>query len=171
MAIAVILIFWTAQFTTVTISRLVRMPDIQTEISRKVVPLTQHLLDARMSQRANTAPAEFVAALLPFFLRLAAGIVLVSLPHHLGAERPRSIRDGGEVEEPDQVMNWVKRNLYFLIGSVLALVLMGAAGWYAFQKNKLNNEKKEKLNEAYTELKRLKEQKPHPGDGKNFPMR
>ena len=63
-------------------------------------------------------------------------------------------------------MTWVKRNLFFLIGGVVALSLMGAAGWYAFQKNTLNNEKKEKLNEAYTELKRLKEQKPHPGDGK-----
>lgn len=63
-------------------------------------------------------------------------------------------------------MTWVKRNLFFLIGSVVALALMGAAGWYAFQKNGLNNEKKEKLNVAYAELKGLKEQKPHPGDGK-----
>ena len=63
-------------------------------------------------------------------------------------------------------MAWVKRNLYFLIGAFIAVALMGAAGFFLYSNLKLNNEKREKLNETYTELKRLKEQKPHPGDGK-----
>ena len=63
-------------------------------------------------------------------------------------------------------MDWIKRNLYFLIGSLAALVLMGLAGWYLYSKWQLNNEILGKLDEQYTELKRLNEQKPHPGSGK-----
>src|SRR5436190_22964398 len=95
------------------------MPDIQAEVGRKIVPLTQHLLDARMPQRTNTALAEFVAALLPFFLRLAAGIVLVGLSHHLGGERPRSIRDGSEVEEPPT------RRLPLALGRLVEFLVVG----------------------------------------------
>ena len=52
-------------------------------------------------------------------------------------------------------MLWIKRNLYFLIGSVVALALMGAAGWYLYSKWQLNNEIVEKLNAEYAELQRL----------------
>jgi hypothetical protein len=60
-------------------------------------------------------------------------------------------------------MDWIKRNLYFLIGSLLALALMGLAGWYLYSKWQLNNEILGKLDEQYAELKRLNEQNPHPG--------
>jgi hypothetical protein len=60
-------------------------------------------------------------------------------------------------------MDWIKRNLYFLIGSLVALALMGLAGWYLYSKWQLNNEVLGKLDEQYAELKRLNEQNPHPG--------
>jgi hypothetical protein len=60
-------------------------------------------------------------------------------------------------------MDWIKRNLYFLIGSLIALALMGLAGWYLYSKWQLNNEILGKLDEQYTELKRLNGQNPHPG--------
>ena len=60
-------------------------------------------------------------------------------------------------------MDWIKRNLYFLIGSLVALALMGLAGWYLYSKWQLNNEILGKLDEQYAELKRLNEQNPHPG--------
>src|SRR5437899_1754206 len=63
------------------------------------------------------------------------------------------------------MMTWVKRNLYFLIGSVVALALMGAAGWYLYSKWQLNNDILEKLNGEYAELRRLSSQNPHPGSG------
>ena len=37
-------------------------------------------------------------------------------------------------------MDWIKRNLYFVIGSLAALVLMGLAGYYLYSKWQLNNE-------------------------------
>jgi len=62
-------------------------------------------------------------------------------------------------------MSWFKRNLYFVIGSVVALALMGLAGWFLYSKWALNNEKLTNLNSDYEELKRLNSQKPHPGAG------
>jgi hypothetical protein len=63
-------------------------------------------------------------------------------------------------------MDWIKRNLYFLIGSLVALVLMGLAGWYLYSKWQFNNEILGKLDEQYAKLKRLYEQNPHPGSEK-----
>ena len=37
-------------------------------------------------------------------------------------------------------MDWIKRNLYFLVGSFVALVLMGLAGWYLYSKGQENAE-------------------------------
>ena len=62
-------------------------------------------------------------------------------------------------------MDWIKRNLYFLIGSFIALALMGLAGWYLYSKWQLNNDLLAKLDEQYAELKRLSQQNPHPGSG------
>jgi hypothetical protein len=62
-------------------------------------------------------------------------------------------------------MSWVKRNLYFLIGTVLAVALLGLAGWYFYSKWQLNNVILDKLNADYAELARLNGQKPHPGSG------
>jgi len=63
-------------------------------------------------------------------------------------------------------MDWIKRNLYFLIGSVVALALMGLAGWYLYSKWQLNNDILGGLDEQYAKLKGLYEQNPHPGSAK-----
>lgn len=60
-------------------------------------------------------------------------------------------------------MSWVKRNLYFLIGGVIALVLLGAAGWYLYSKWDLNNTNLANLNQAYSDLKALNDKNPNPG--------
>src|SRR5216684_4051244 len=62
-------------------------------------------------------------------------------------------------------MSWIKRNLYFVIGSVVALVLMGLAGWFLYSKWTLNNQILATLNSDYEELKSLNMQNPHPGAG------
>jgi hypothetical protein len=63
-------------------------------------------------------------------------------------------------------MDWIKRNLVFVIGAVVALVLMGLAGWYCFSGWTNSSEQTVKLTEGYTELKRLKGLNPSPGEGK-----
>src|SRR6185295_9137325 len=60
-------------------------------------------------------------------------------------------------------MDWIKRNLGFVIGSVVALALLGAAGWYFYSAWKGNNETLAKLHEQYTNLDNLNRMKPHPG--------
>src|SRR5689334_3819271 len=62
-------------------------------------------------------------------------------------------------------MDWIKRNLFFVIGGVIALALLGGAGWYLYSKIDLNNTKWESLNKAYGQLKELNRQTPHPGAG------
>jgi len=62
-------------------------------------------------------------------------------------------------------MDWIKRNLYFLIGSLVALALMGLAGWYLYSRWQLNNELLGKLDEQYATLKDLNSQPLHPGAG------
>ncbi len=62
-------------------------------------------------------------------------------------------------------MDWIKRNLYFVIGGVVALLLMGLTGFYFYSKLQLNNEIMQKLDEQYAELQRLSGEKPHPGYG------
>jgi len=63
-------------------------------------------------------------------------------------------------------MDWIKRNLLFVIGAVVSLVLMGLAGYYAWAGYAENGEQNEKLRTIYEESKRLAEKKPHPGDKK-----
>src|SRR6516225_22810 len=60
-------------------------------------------------------------------------------------------------------MGWIKRNLFFVIGSLVALILMGLAGWFLYSKWSLNNDVLGSLNGDYEELKRLNSQVPHPG--------
>ena len=60
-------------------------------------------------------------------------------------------------------MDWIKRNLYFVIGSLVALALLGGAGWYFYSAWKANTEIVDKLNEQYTKLDTLNKQNPHPG--------
>ena len=52
-------------------------------------------------------------------------------------------------------MSWVKRNLYFLVSSVVAVALLGLAGYYFYSNYNLNNDNHKKLDDAYAELTRL----------------
>src|SRR4029077_16537272 len=52
-------------------------------------------------------------------------------------------------------MDWIKRNLYFVIGSLVALLLLGAAGWYFYSSYKADGEALDKLREQYANLGRL----------------
>jgi hypothetical protein len=63
-------------------------------------------------------------------------------------------------------MDWIKRNLIFVIGAAVALGLLGAAGWYSFSGWSHNATQGEELLKQYEELKRLKALKPAPGEGK-----
>ncbi len=63
-------------------------------------------------------------------------------------------------------MSWIKRNLYFLIGGVVALALLGLSGWFLYSKWQLNNEILGKLDQDYAALDELNKQVPHPGAGK-----
>ncbi len=62
-------------------------------------------------------------------------------------------------------MEWIKRNLYFVIGSAIALALMGLAGWYLYSKWDLNNTILGQLDEQYAKLKELNSANPHWGSG------
>lgn len=63
-------------------------------------------------------------------------------------------------------MAWIKRNLYFLLGGVIALVLLGVASFYLYTQHGRSNELTNKLDATYGELSKLNSQKPHPGNGK-----
>lgn len=60
-------------------------------------------------------------------------------------------------------MDWIKRNLGFVIGSLVALLLMGGAGYYFYSTWKDNGEVLDKLKEQYAKLDELNRQNPHPG--------
>ncbi len=62
-------------------------------------------------------------------------------------------------------MAWIKRNLYFVIGSFIALALMGWAGYYLYSQWAQNNTILATLNEDYEKLRSLNSQTPHPGSG------
>ena len=61
-------------------------------------------------------------------------------------------------------MAWIKRNLFFAIGSLIALLLLGAAGYYGFKSWRDNSAKMGDLNEAYTDLGNYLTQQPSPSD-------
>ena len=63
-------------------------------------------------------------------------------------------------------MDWIKRNILFVIGSVVALALMGGAGFYLYQNYSKRTEKKQSLDESYARLQQLTGMSPGPGDGK-----
>jgi hypothetical protein len=63
-------------------------------------------------------------------------------------------------------MIWIKRNLFFVIGGVLALGLLGAAGFYDYASWERNSAAFDKLNEVYNTLRQLTNQKPSPGNDK-----
>lgn len=63
-------------------------------------------------------------------------------------------------------MVWIKRNLFFVIGAVVALALLVFAGYYNYTGWKHKVAEGDNLNGKYEELKRLNNQNPHPGFGK-----
>ena len=62
-------------------------------------------------------------------------------------------------------MEWVKRNLFFVIGAAVALLLIGVAGYYSWSGYSKNSAAREELNTKYEELRRFYESQPSPGDG------
>jgi hypothetical protein len=63
-------------------------------------------------------------------------------------------------------MAWIKRNLFFVVGGVLAIGLLGAAGFYNYKGWSHNTAAFNRLNEIYTTLKDLTTKKPSPGNEK-----
>ncbi|MEY4387636.1 MAG: hypothetical protein RLY20_2919 [Verrucomicrobiota bacterium] len=61
-------------------------------------------------------------------------------------------------------MDWIKRNILFVIGGVISLLLMGLAGWYLYSSMDQNAAALEKLNAEYATLEELSKQNPHPGN-------
>jgi hypothetical protein len=62
-------------------------------------------------------------------------------------------------------MSWIKRNLFFVIGSAVALVLMGLAGWFLYSSWNLNNQMKSAVSTKLEEWNKLNKERPHPGVG------
>ena len=63
-------------------------------------------------------------------------------------------------------MAWIKRNLFFVIGAVIAVGLLAAAGFYDFKNWQRNKAALDALNQAYATLQRLNSQNPSPGNDK-----
>ncbi|MGA2788151.1 MAG: hypothetical protein ABSF60_11550 [Verrucomicrobiota bacterium] len=63
-------------------------------------------------------------------------------------------------------MAWIKRNLFFVIGGILAMGLLGAAGYYNYKGWSRNSAAFDKLNDIYSQLRSLTGQKPSPGNDK-----
>ena len=63
-------------------------------------------------------------------------------------------------------MAWIKRNLFFVMGGILALGLLGAAGFYNYKGWSHNTAAFNQLNEIYGTLRNLTGQKPSPGNEK-----
>jgi hypothetical protein len=61
-------------------------------------------------------------------------------------------------------MGWIKRNKFFVCGCILALGLLGAAGFYDYQSWNRNAAAFDKLTEIYGTLRDLTSKKPSPGD-------
>ncbi len=62
-------------------------------------------------------------------------------------------------------MGWFKQNLFFAVGGVVALGLLGAAGFYDYESWAHNQTAFAHLDEVYSKLKELNTQKPLPGSG------
>lgn len=63
-------------------------------------------------------------------------------------------------------MAWIKRNLFFVLGGLVAVGLLGAAGFYNYQSWSRNSAALDKLHEITDTLKSLASQQPSPGNKK-----
>ena len=63
-------------------------------------------------------------------------------------------------------MAWIKRNLFFVIGGILALGLLGAAGYYNYKGWSHNQQALKKLTEIQDTIRDLTTRKPSPGNEK-----
>ncbi len=63
-------------------------------------------------------------------------------------------------------MAWIKHNLFFAIGGLVALLLLGASGFYDYRSWSHNAASFDKLNEIYGTLQQLASRKPSPGNAK-----
>ncbi len=63
-------------------------------------------------------------------------------------------------------MGWIKRNLFFSIGGVIALALLGGAGFYTYSSWQRNNDAFDRLDKIYGTLKQINSVKPLPGNDK-----
>jgi hypothetical protein len=63
-------------------------------------------------------------------------------------------------------MSWAKRNLYFLVSCVLAVALLGAAGWFCYSSWQSNSASGEQLSQAYAQLSALATKNPGAGNEK-----
>lgn len=59
-------------------------------------------------------------------------------------------------------MSWAKRNLYFLIGCIVAVLLLGAAGWFCFTEMQGNSQSMDALTQAYSQLNDISKKTPTP---------
>lgn len=62
-------------------------------------------------------------------------------------------------------MAWIKRNLYFFIGSIVAVALMVAGGFYLFSQISDEGHVAGEISQQFAELERLNTLNPHPGGG------
>jgi len=60
-------------------------------------------------------------------------------------------------------MEWIKRNLLFVIGAAVALVMMAGAGFFLYTQIQENDTVDRTLNDQIAELRRIQEMDPHPG--------
>jgi len=60
-------------------------------------------------------------------------------------------------------MAWIKRNLFFFIGGVVAIAMLGAAGYYNYTSWSRNSDQLDKLKELYGTLSALNDPQSNPG--------
>ncbi len=63
-------------------------------------------------------------------------------------------------------MAWIKRNLFFVIGSLVALGLMGVGGYLLFTQISAENQITADIEKAYSDLNALNTANPNPGNDK-----
>jgi hypothetical protein len=63
-------------------------------------------------------------------------------------------------------MGWIKRNLFFVIGGIITLTLLGVAGFYIYKGWSANSDASSKLNELYSTFSQINQEPMQPGNEK-----